>query len=371
MNHHRFVSFVTHRARHRRGFPLALLAIVALLAMPLVGCSTHRAAADAPYWPTKGWRTSSPEAQGMDGARLDEMLADIRRQSTPLYSLLVIRNGYMVSETYFRGDDAGTRRELYSVTKSVVATLVGIAVDRGDMADLDAPVLGCFPERTFAHTDDLKEAMTLRHLLTMTSGLDWGEGDSTYRAMYMSGDWVRYVLDIPMRQAPGERFVYCSGCSHLLAAIVQQRAQGNLEDYARRHLFGPLGIKSFKWDRDSAGIPIGGWGLQLTPRDMARLGYLYLRRGEWEGKQVVSAGWIDAATQRHVATDGALGYGYQWWIYPDHGAYVALGRYGQTIFVAPEHDLVVVTTARIEGGHEAIFRLIDEYIVPAAGNVVQ
>jgi len=139
----------------------------------------------------------------------------------------------------------------------------------------------------------------------------------------------------------------------------------NTRNFAQKELFAPLGISSFSWDTDSKGIPIGGWGLQITPRDMAKLGYLYLHNGTWDGQQIVSAEWVRAATQKHVGTDSQLGYGYQWWIYPSFGAYTALGRNGQTIFVVPDLKLVIVTTAALDG-HEEIFQLIEKYIVPAA-----
>jgi CubicO group peptidase (beta-lactamase class C family) len=199
----------------------------------------------------------------------------------------------------------------------------------------------------------------------MTSGLDWQEGDPAYRAMYMSNDWIQYVLDIPMREQPGEHFNYCSGCSHVLAAIVQNASEAKTQDFARKNLLQPLGISDWKWDTDAKGMAIGGWGLQLTARDMAKLGYLYLQQGTWDGKQIVSRAWVKEATRQHTTTDGALGYGYQWWTYPKWGAYAALGRYGQTIFVIPKLDLIVVTTADMED-HDAIFELVEQYIVPAA-----
>jgi CubicO group peptidase (beta-lactamase class C family) len=135
-------------------------------------------------------------------------------------------------------------------------------------------------------------------------------------------------------------------------------------DFADQYLFQPLGISNMQWDTNPDGVPIGGWGLQMTPRDMAKLGYLYLQDGQWNGQQIVSAQWVKNATQTHTETDGSLGYGYQWWTYPSLKAYTALGRYGQTIFVIPEADLVIVTTAQMEN-HDAIFQLIEEYIMPA------
>ncbi len=329
-----------------------------------VGCAPRQTTGSTP-WPTKEWPISTPQEQGMDGAMLDRMLAEIEQRKLPFHSLLVIRNGYIVSETYFSPYRQDSRHELYSCTKSFMATLVGIAVDQGRIADINRPVLETLG-RSFDNADPRKDAMTIEHLLTMTSGLDWAEGDSTYRAMYMSDDWVKYVLDLPMRDQPGDRFVYCSGCSHVLSAIVQQQAGMNGRDFAQRSLFAPLGINA-EWDRDANNIPIGGWGLQLTSRDMAKLGYLYLHNGVWDGKQIVSSAWVRAAAQKHVAADSEMGYGYQWWIYPRFGAYTALGRYGQTIFVAPKDNLIVVTTAKLEG-HSEIFDLIDNYIVPACGD---
>jgi CubicO group peptidase (beta-lactamase class C family) len=300
----------------------------------------------------------------MDSQKLAEMLAAIQEQHLNLHSLLIIRNGYLVSETYFGSDQQDTRHELYSCTKSFVATLIGIALDKGYIAGTDQHIMDFFPERTFANLDQQKAAMTLEDVLTMKTGLDWKEGDPAYRAMYQSSDWVKYVLDEPMAAPPGSQFNYCSGCSHVLSAILQQTTGMNPRDFADQYLFKPLGISNVKWDTDAEGIPIGGWGLQITPRDMAKLGYLYLHNGMWDGQQIVSAEWAENATRTHTETDGDLGYGYQWWTYPSLAAYTALGRYGQTIFVVPESDLVIVTTAEMDN-HDEIFRLIEQYILPA------
>ncbi len=361
-----------------------------LLALLLAGCSnppatvvappvstptavTRTSSSEAPptptaevtaYWPTTGWRTSSPEAQGLDSQKLAEMLAAIEQQHLNLHSLLIIRHGYLISENYFGSYQPDTRHELYSCTKSFIATLIGIALDKADIDNTGHRVMDYFPERTFATLDGQKAAMTLEDLLTMRSGLDWQEGDPAYRAMYMSSDWVKYVLDEPMIAAPGTQFNYCSGCSHVLSAILQQTTDMNPRDFADQYLFKPLGITNVKWDTDADGTPIGGWGLQITPRDMAKLGYLYLHHGQWEGQQIVSASWVENAARPHTETDGDLGYGYQWWTYPALDAYTALGRGGQTIFVIPKLDLIIVTTAEMED-HDPIFQLIEQYIVPA------
>jgi CubicO group peptidase (beta-lactamase class C family) len=354
-----------------------VLVLLWLVGMLVVGC-TQPAPTAAPsslpelpsarssYWPTSGWRTSSPAAQGMDPHKLTLLLQAVQQEQLNLHSLLIIRNGSIVSETYFQSYTAQTPHELDSVTKSVMATLVGIAIDKRSIDRVNHPVIDFFRPYSFEHPDARKDAMTLEHLLTMRSGLDWQEQDATFRAMYQSRDWVQFVLDTPMHEQPGQQFRYCSGCSHLLSAIIEQRSGMNTRDFAQQTLFDPLGINSVNWEQDRQGIPIGGWGLQLTPRDMAKLGYLYLHNGTWDGQQLVSATWIKAAIQNHTETDSklGLGYGYQWWIDPALGAYAALGRYGQTIFVVPRLQLVIVTTAAIDG-HEVIFKLIEQYIVPA------
>jgi CubicO group peptidase (beta-lactamase class C family) len=316
------------------------------------------------YWPTESWRTSTPAHQGMDAGKLALMLDFVRQQDLALHSLLVIRNGAIVSETYFGSNLPDDRPELYSVTKSFIATLVGIAIDKGFIKGVEQPVGDFFPDRSFANWDAAKQAMTLENILTMTTGLDWPEEDATFQRLYGSRDWVKFVMDEPMRSQPGSEFLYCSGCSHVLSAIIQRQTGMNTRDFAQQELFGPLGISHAVWDTDTAGIPIGGWGLKLTPRDMAKLGYLYLNDGAWDGRQIVSAGWVKTATQKHTASDTDLGYGYLWWTYPKWGAYAALGRYGQTIFVVPDMDLIIVTTAALEN-HDPIFDLIEQYIVPA------
>jgi CubicO group peptidase (beta-lactamase class C family) len=330
-------------------------------ATAIIPTSVPRPAPPEPdYWPTDGWRTATPESQGVEAAMPAKLQDEIAARGVPLHSLLIIRNGYLVSETYYGSYDAETEHDLWSVTKSVIATLVGIAQGRGDIGDVHTPIVKLLPGKV----DPQKGAITLEHLLTMTSGLGWVESDPTFSVLYRSRDWVEFLLDLPMARKAGAAFSYCSGCSHLLSAIVAKGTGENPEAVARRDLFGPLGIRDYQWETDPSGLPIGGWGLRLTPRDMAKLGFLYLHQGQWEGKQILPADWVAAATSKHTNTDGELGYGYQWWTYPRWGAYAALGRDGQTIWVAPEYDLIVVTTAATQG-HDPIFDLIDRFIMPA------
>ena len=146
-----------------------------------------------------------------------------------------------------------------------------------------------------------------------------------------------------MASEPGESFNYCSGCSHLLMALVEKESRMPALKFAKQELFDPLGIQNPGWLTDRNGLPLGGWGLQLSVREMAKLGYLYLRGGRWDGQEIVPPDWVKAATARHTSTDSAIGtgYGYQWWTNAQHPAFMALGRGGQTVYVRPDKDLVV------------------------------
>jgi CubicO group peptidase (beta-lactamase class C family) len=321
-------------------------------------------AAQAAYWPTDGWRASAPEEQGMDGRIIARMLDRIRQQGLDLHSLLIIRYGYLVSETYFPPYDPTQKQPVWSCTKSVVSTLVGIAIDQGLIPGVQQRVADLFPGRTAANPELQKESMTLEDVLTMRTGLDWQEEGPVYEGLFGSGDLVQYMLDLPMAAPPGGEFNYCTGCSHLLSAAVQAASGVTTREFADRYLFQPLGVDGSSWDADPNGILFGGWGLSLTPRDMAKLGYLFLRQGVWDGNPIVSPDWVRNATRSHTAAGNNLDYGYQWWVYPSFRAYAALGAGGQTILVIPGLDLVVVTTAAVEN-NDRIYELIGEYIIPS------
>ena len=326
-----------------------------------------------PYWPTQGWRTSSPEQQGMDSVQLVRMLDAINARKLDLHSLLIIRHGYLVAEVYYGSNSSTFKHELYSVTKSFTSALIGMAIQKGFIDGVNHPVLDLFADRQVANSDARKQAMTLEHLLTMSSGLEWPESgnaytttDNPYVRMMRSPDWVQFVLDRPMAEQPGATFNYNSGTSHLLSAIVQKTTRTSTLAFAIEYLFKPLGITDVAWGADASGIAVGGSDLRLTPRDMAKFGYLYLKGGVWEGQPIVPAEWVKASTTKHIkSTDALLDYGYQWWIQPD-GSFAAHGLGGQHIFVRPRQDLVVVFTSWLTGSDtEQPAALMDSFIVPA------
>ena len=349
------------------------LALLGVLSVIVAGCSSSPVtvvpstvpaptSTPSPYWPTEGWRTSTPEEQGMDSQKLADLAAKIKERGMAVHSFLVIRNGYLVSETYFGSWKQDTVHETQSAGRSFTSALIGIAIDKGYIDGVDQRIVDFFPERTFANLDKQKEDMTLEDVLTMRSGLEGLAGDPAYQAMQNSADWVKFLLDRPVVAPPGSQWNYCAGCSHLLTAILQKTTGINPRDFAEQYLFKPLGISGVKWMTDPAGIPYGAGGFGLTPRDMAKLGYLYLRNGQWAGQQIVSSEWVEKSTQRYAGIDEHFGYGYHWFTVTAMMGYAALGGGGQIILVIPGSDLVIVATAKTE---ESIFDLITQYVLPA------
>ena len=322
------------------------------------------------YWPTEGWQSSTPEQQGMDSEQLAEALDFLQEQDDfNIHSLLIIRNGYIVTDAYFEPFTQGSVHDTASVTKSFTATLVGIAIDEGYIESVQQPVLDFFPERTVANVDANKEAMTVEDLLTMRSGFECinQPTEVTLFQMMESPDWVQFTLDLPMAEEPGTRFVYCSSNVHLLSTIIRETTGMGALSFAQEHLFEPLGIFDVGWPSDPEGNNHGWGDLRMTPQDMAKLGHLYLNKGRWDGKQILSSGWVTAATS--VPEDACVvDYGYLWWLVPEYpDVYYADGRGGQRIFVLPDQDMVVVTTGG--GGRDqdgVLETLLTSYIRPAA-----
>ncbi len=326
------------------------------------------------YWPTDGWKTSTPEEQGMDSELLLKMFKAIVDQNVDIHSVLIVRHGYLVTEAYFNPYDEEYFHHIYSCTKSFTSTLIGIAKGEGLINSLEQRVLDFFPEYQLTNLDDRKKSMTLKNLLTMTSGLEWKERTyeitDTIFTMAKSNDWVGFVLNQPMVGNPGDTFNYNSGVSHLLSAIIKKTTGYNLSGYAKKKIFKPIGISDF-WLSNSQNITIGGWGLYLTPRDMAKFGFLFLNHGVWEDKQIVPADWVDEATKKQVDFNDSsgYGYGYQWWLLGGlgltHKNFAALGRFGQTICIMPDLDLVAVFTAGEKHGRTRIPSYINDYLAPA------
>jgi len=328
--------------RPRTGTILALCAVVALAA-----CS------DGPAEPDS--RLPSAAENGIDARQLEDAYLQAE-ETSGLLSLLVQRHGTLVAEEYFHGSSADSLNQVWSVTKSMTLILTGIALEQGYLSSLDQ-MLGDFLGPVVDSLPADKASIPLRHLITMTSGLEWHEldGGGQYNDWVTADDMIQYAVDLPWRDPPGQVFHYNTAATHLLAVAVAEATGTPLLDFARLHLFGPLGIDQADWWTDERGYYTGGMGLFLRPRDMVKLGELFLREGTWQGTPVLTSDWVRASTQAHVSTGNAMPfadhYGYLWWVGHSQGReyYFANGYAGQFILVAPALDLVVVATSAWEG----------------------
>lgn len=352
--------------------PSILLFLCVILLVPL---RTESDPAAPDYWPTAGWRSTTPEEQGVDSALLVELLEAVKRWEYDLRSIIVVRNGYVVMEAYFQPFQGDTWHIIHSCTKSITSALVGIAIDRGYVEGVHESVLGLFPEKSITNLDENKKSMKLEHLLTMSSGL---QVQDSYlynwrgmRLMTASNDWVQFVLDLPMAEEPGTRFEYSNGVSFLLSAILHKKTGMNALDFARKHLFDPLGIGDVDWRKGSQGVCLGWGEIRMKPLDIAKIGYLYLNKGRWDGEQIVSTSWVESSTTEQIRA-GTLsdGYGYQWWI-DDDGYYMMLGYGGQYVVVVPDKNLVIVIYSALKPKDFFLPKsLVEGYIIPSAESSV-
>lgn len=330
-------------------------------------------AAEQPaYWPDTEWRTSTPEEQGIDSALVLAMLQEIEQKDLKIHSVLVIRHGYLVTEVYFPPYTREIKHPLHSITKSVTSAMTGMAIRDNRIKSVQQNVLEFFPEIAKETRDPYLKEITIEHLLTMSAGFntttlpDWTNKDATF-------DSANHILTYDsVLSKPGETFFYDSGLPHLMSAIIQKTSGQTMEALAKTELFGPLGITDYKWQSDPQGVTTGNSGLILYPRDMAKLGYLYLHEGQWQGKQIVPAKWVHESTTKHIETKGKMnsaeddGYGYYWWI-DSFGGYSAHGYGGQYIFVLPKLDMVVVFTGGLSDlNFPAPKQLVKTFLVPAA-----
>ena len=330
------------------------------------------------------WPVANAADLGIDSSILDTLDRELASgELGNIDSMAVIRGGHLVYERNYDVDyDAqfagradppgmyqyhdsnwhpwyhhGDLHTIQSITKSVTSALIGIAIGRGEIPSTDVAIMPYFDEYEPAVADPRRGAITLRHLLMMTAGIDWDESSSAYTdatnsaaAMEASDEWVQFVLDQPMRAAPGEEFEYNSGITVLLAHILLKATGEQADVYAMEHLFGPLGINEFFWKKTPTGLVDTEGGLYLKPLDLAKIGQLYLEDGIRGGERLLPEGWVDATMTDNVPVPGWVArYGYQWWLLPYEGgnerwAYTGLGYGGQRLLVVPEYELVAVFT---------------------------
>lgn len=323
-----------------------------------------------------GLVTGNIEKSGLVTGLLAEMVRKIVDRTYPdVHSVLIIKDGKLVFEEYFYEYTKDTLQELRSATKSFVSALTGIAIDKGLIKNVNEKVLSYFPEYTLENFSDLKSQITVENLLTNQSGLDCditkekAEGNET--KMHNSDDWVKFTLDLPMIDTPGGKGMYCSGNTIILGKIVEKVANQPLHDFAEETLFSPLEITEFNWnfkpDKSSAETFCQ---ISLRPRDMAKFGLLYLNKGKWNGKQIISSEWVAQSLNKHSVIQG-VDYGYLWWIkYLDadgvrYYGKAAQGNGGQKIYLWEEQNMVTVITGGNYNVQSPSDELIRKYILPA------
>ncbi|MCW2904493.1 MAG: beta-lactamase [Streptosporangiaceae bacterium] len=292
---------------------------------------------------------ATPAEHGVDPASLAELSGRLAADDLGVDSLMVLRHGAVLLERWWHGQSPSRAHEMLSVTKSFVSTAIGMACDE-DLLSVDEPVLAFFPTYASASVRANVGAMSLRHLLTMSSG----HRSALWPMMKdrPDEDWVRIFLETPLELAPGVRFRYSSANSHLLSAALANRTGRTVAEFLAPRLFEPLGIAPPRWDTDSRGIPEGGRGMWLRTADVAALGQLYLDGGRWRDRRLVSQDWVEQATTAQIDTgspdqtkrEWAQGYGFQFWR-GLAGTFRADGAYGQFAVVHPARDIVVAVTA--------------------------
>ena len=340
-------------------------------------------------WPTPDWEKAKPDSVGLDEKALTAFDADLRSGKYGLVdTFAVFRCGKSVFEQKFPhdygkiyGKEAKVRgplnprmtgpynyfdpawhpyyhgtdlHSMQSVSKTVSSVIWGVAITRGDFkASLDTPLLHYFDEAKVKNVDERKRKITLRHVLTMTTGLDWNEElayddpKNDAAVMEATDDWVKLVINRPVVKDPGTVFNYSSGTSELLAYIFQKETGQDIEKYGEKYLFTPLGMDHF-WKRTPQGVVDTEGGLFLNGDDLAKIGYLYLHDGMWDGKQIVSKDWVKESLTPFIDAEEGFKYGFKWWLLPqkDRGGYVWMGRGfgGQRLMVFPDRDLIVTFT---------------------------
>jgi len=338
------------------------VSMIIILSM-LIGCGpskAERATVDYTPLPSDDWNVSTPEEQGLDPELVAELYLNAAELET-IYSVLVIKNGYLISEGYFNDGSIEQLSARHSATKSYTSALVGIAMEQGCLSSLAQKMMDFFPEfASQVHASDpRKEQITIRHLLQMRAGYPYDSTDYYGDILYLSGNWrwLPHLVDFPLVSDPGTEMQYSSMTSHLLGVIVQRACDTDLKSFAQEHLFEPTGVELGNWTRDLDNYN-WGWGeIYVTARDMAKFGLLYSNDGKFNGEQVIPADWVHDSLQ--VYSEDAWitkklgkyfkdnGYGYQWWSASvgDHDFNFAWGHGGQLIVLLDELDVIIVTTA--------------------------
>jgi CubicO group peptidase (beta-lactamase class C family) len=303
-----------------------------------------------------GLPTGQLAGSGLDTSLISKMIERITNDTySNVHSVLLLKDGKLILEEYFYEYDANKLHELRSASKTFISALIGVAVAQGFIKNLDKPVISYFPEYQIQNLDPRKNAIKIENMLTQQSGLACDDRDpnslGNETKIYPTNDWIKSILNLPMDGNPGQKAQYCSGNSLVLGKIIEKSSKQTLHEFAEKYLFGPLGTTDFKWAYVLNQDHQDDYGqLYLKPRDMAKLGLVYLNGGKWNGKQIIPENYVAQSLAKHAVVDG-IDYGYLWWCEPltaggvKYKGMAAKGNGGQRIFLWPEQNMVAVITA--------------------------
>jgi CubicO group peptidase (beta-lactamase class C family) len=367
---------ISRKQAAKKGICKLLLPLFILLLNNASFSQTNEYVYQIPKKLNDGWNVSSLSDVGIDKEAIEDisrLITDINSYDNVL-SMLIVKNGRLVHEVYSPYCQRNTLHWMASITKTITSTLIGIAIDKGFIESVDAKLYELLPQFADDFKDPEKRKIALKHIMTMTSGLDWNERVSYNNPqnsewqMVESEDWMSYVVSHPVKDEPGKIFNYNTGGIHLLSAVIKSVSGLYAHQFAEKYLLHPMGIYGYQWNKDPMGYPCTGGtdgGLGLRTRDIAKFGWLFLKDGKWKGKQIVSENWVKEAPKITLTTQGrGRNYGFNWMT----GTRVANGKRfeyvasfgygGQTLYLVPGHDLIVVFTCELSGENSGVNTLV-------------
>lgn len=320
---------------------------------------------------TSSWKISTPEKEGLNPALLLQAADDLKKKKN-LWSMVVLKNDALVFERYFNGSTRSSSNNIHSASKSILSALTGVALEKRLIPSEREKIANLIPAFFTSVKDPVKKEISLYDLLTMRSGLQWKE-DFTEYEIEKKANWVQAIVNLKQDKKPGESFLYSTGNTHLMSAVLTKASNKSLRAFAQENLFNKMGIAPEHWGTDPQGYNSGGYNLYMTPREMAKFGLLYLRGGNWKGDQLVSQEWVEESLRVHANARPGFDYGYNWWIRNIGGMQIpfAWGYGGQFIYILRELDMVVVITTNTKAfttEFEADY-ILSKYVIPAAKGI--